>query len=86
MQPGDTKNNNSSSTTVTKPATNSNDLANVIVNAMREGFAAMSEQLAQVLKANTLTASTGNTSMQPTTRKVQIKEFPVNTAKTKQRR
>ena len=86
MQPGDTKNNNSSSTTVTKPATNSNDLANVIVNAMREGFAAMSEQLAQVLKANTLTTSTGNTSMQPTTRKVQIKEFPVNTAKTKQHR
>ena len=46
----------------------------------------MGEQLTQILKANTLTTSAANTSMQPTTKKVQIKEFPVSTAKTKQRR
>ena len=86
MQPGDTKSSNGSSTTTTKSTANSNDLANVIVNAMKEGFAAMGEQLAQILKANTLTTSAENTSMQPTTKKVQIKEFPVSTAKTKQRR
>ena len=86
MQPSDTKSSNGSSTTTTKSTANSNDLANVIVNAMKEGFAAMGEQLTQILKANTLTASAGNTSTQPTTKKVQIKEFPVSTAKTKQRR
>lgn len=69
---------------VSKPTTTSaqpNDLAEVITNAMKEGFAAISSQLVQILQASNANVPAKHETVSSTTRRVAMGEFPVTTAK-----
>lgn len=67
-----------------KPATTSaqpDNLAEVITNAMKEGFAAISSQLVQILQASNANVPAKHETVSSTTRRVAMGEFPVTTAK-----
>ena len=69
---------------VSKPTTTSaqpDNLAEVITNAMKEGFAAISNQLVQILQASNANVPAKHETVSSTTRRVAMGEFPVTTAK-----
>ena len=79
IKPTETKSGNE---TVSQPTVHNKteNLADVIVNAMKEGFAAMSEQLSQLLQNNN-NAPAAQTSKNTETRRTITTSFPLTTAK-----